>query len=58
MVEVKGCKVPKTNKEVPGWSTEEIKERPNVAVEEDTEEMKRWRMSEPKRDGSMLDEFG
>ena len=34
---------PKKKKKVPGWSTEEMKERPNVAVEGDTEEMKRWR---------------
>ena len=30
-------------KKVPGWSIEEMKERPNIAVEEDTVEMKRWR---------------
>ena len=33
----------KEKKKVPGWSTEEMKERPNIAVEVDTEEMKRWR---------------
>ena len=33
----------KEKKKVPGWSIEEVKERPNIAVEEDTEEMKRWR---------------
>ena len=33
----------KEKKKVPGWSIEEIKERPNIAVEEDREEMKRWR---------------
>ena len=26
-----------------GWSTEEIKDKPNSLVEEDTEEMKTWR---------------
>ena len=31
---------PKEKKKVPGWSIEEMKERPNIAVEEDTEEMK------------------
>ena len=36
-------KDPKEKKKVPGWSIEEMKERPNIAVEEDTEEMKRWR---------------
>ena len=30
-------------KKVPSWSIEEMKERQNTAVEEDTEEMKRWR---------------
>ena len=33
----------KEKEKVPGWSIEEMKERPNIAVEEDTEEMKRWR---------------
>ena len=33
----------KENKEVPGWSVQEMKERPNIAVEEDTVEMNRWR---------------
>ena len=32
----------KAKKEVPGWSIEEMKERPGIAVKEDTEEMKRW----------------
>ena len=32
----------KENKKVP-WSIEEMEERPNIAVEEDTEEMKIWR---------------
>ena len=36
-------KDPKEKKKVPGWSIEEMKERPNIAVEEDSEEMKRWR---------------
>ena len=36
-------KKPKDKKKVPGWSTEEMQERPNFAVEEDTEEMKKWR---------------
>ena len=26
-----------------GWSTEEMKDKPNSDVEEDTEEMKKWR---------------
>ena len=36
-------KNPKEKKKVPRWSIEEMKERPDTAVEEDTEEMKRWR---------------
>ena len=30
-------------KKVPGWSIKEMKERPDIAVEEETEDMKRWR---------------
>ena len=33
----------KEKKKVPGWSIEEMKERQDLTVEEDTEEMKRWR---------------
>ena len=33
----------KEKKKVPGWSVEEMKEKPNIAVLEDTEEMKKWR---------------
>ena len=43
MIQGQRVKYTKVKKEVPGWSTEEMKERPNVAMEEDTEEMKRWR---------------
>ena len=43
MLNCQRVKNTKAKKEVPGWSTEEMKERPNVAVEEDMEEMKRWR---------------
>ena len=35
----KGVKGFKEKKNVSGWSIEEMKETPNVAVEEDTEEM-------------------
>ena len=38
-----GNKGKDTKEKVPGWSIEEMKERPSIAVEEDTEEMKRWR---------------
>ena len=30
-------------KKVLGWSIEEMKEKPNIAVEEDTEAMRKWR---------------
>ena len=43
MLQGQRVKNTKEKKNVPGWSAEEMKERPNVAVEEDTEEMKRWR---------------
>ena len=43
MNECHKAKKPKVKKKVPGWSIEEMKERTNIAVEEDTEEMKRWR---------------
>ena len=33
-------KNPKVKKKVKGWSIGEMKERPNIAVEEGTEEMK------------------
>ena len=40
MLQSQKVKNTKGRKEVPGWSSEEMKVRPNVAVEEDTEEMK------------------
>ena len=36
-------KSPKEEKKVPGWSIEEMKEKSIIAVEEDTEEMRKWR---------------
>ena len=33
----------KEKKKVSGWSMEEVKEKPNIAVEVDTEEMRKWR---------------
>ena len=36
-------KDPKEKKKVPGWSIEEMKERPDMAVEENTDKIKRWR---------------
>ena len=38
-----GVKGFKEKKKVPGWSMEEMREKPNIAVEVDTEEMKKWR---------------
>ena len=43
MSQGKNGKDTKEKKNLPGWSIEEMKVRPNIAVEEDTEEMKRWR---------------
>ena len=38
----KGVKGRKEKKKVPGWSIEEMKEKPNIAVVEDTAEMRKW----------------
>ena len=54
----KGVKGFKEKKIVPGWSIEEMKEKPNIAVEEDAEEMRKWRGFKPERNGPMLEEFG
>ena len=43
MSQGKGVKGLKEKKKVPGWSVEEMKEKPNIAVVEDTEEMRKWR---------------
>ena len=43
MSQGKGVKGFKEEKKVPRWSIEEMKEKPNIAVEEDTEEMTKWR---------------
>ena len=43
----------KEKKKVSGWSMEEMMEKPTIAVEEDTGEMKRWRgMSQSEIDQS------
>ena len=39
----KGLKGFKEKKKVSGRSVEEVREKPNTAVEEDTEEMRKWR---------------
>ena len=38
----KGVKGLKEKTKVPGWSIEEVKEKQNIAVVEDTEEMRKW----------------
>ena len=38
MSQGKRVKSPKEKKKVPGWSIEEMKEKPNITVEEGTEE--------------------
>ena len=43
MAQGKKGEKPQKKKKVPGWSIEEMKERFNFAVKEDTEEMRRWR---------------
>ena len=55
----KRVKVLKEKKKVPGWSMEEIKERPNIAAEkEDAEEMKKWRGLSQSEIDLRLKEFG
>ena len=44
-----GVRGPKEKKRVPGWSTEEMKERPKIDIIEDAQE--------PERNGFMLEEF-
>ena len=46
----------KEKKKVPGWSIEEMKERPDMAMEDDTGEVRRWRSLNQSQ--SMLEEFG
>ena len=43
MSQGKGVKGFKEKNIVPGWSIEEIMEKTNIAVEEDIEEMRKWR---------------
>ena len=43
---------------VPGWSVEDMKEKPNIAVEEqDTEEMRKWRGLSQSEMDPLLEEF-
>ena len=50
-------KNPKEKKKVPGWSIEEMKERPNIAAERHGRD-EQMEKSEPERDGPMLEEVG
>ena len=43
MSQGKGVKGFKEKKTVPGWSVEEMKEKPDIAVEEDAEDMRKWK---------------
>ena len=43
MSQGRGVKGLKEKKKVPGWSVEEMREKPNLVVEEDTEEMRKSR---------------
>ena len=51
-------KNPTVKKKVPGWSVEEMKEKPNIAEEEDTEEHEKFERFDPGRHGLMLEEVG
>ena len=44
-------------RKVSGWSIEEVGEKPNIAVEEATEEMKKMERLKPERNGPMLEEL-
>ena len=43
MSQGKRVKSPTEKKKVPGWSIDEMKEKPLIAVEEDTDEVRKWR---------------
>ena len=43
MSQCNGVKDVKEKKKVPVWSIEEMREKLNIAVEEDTEEIRKWR---------------
>ena len=43
MPQGKGVKGFKETKKVSGWSVEEMRKKPNIAVEVDTDEMRKWR---------------
>ena len=58
MSQGRGVKGRTEKKEVPGWSTEEMMEKPNIAVEEDTEEMRKMEKLKRERNGLVLEEFG
>ena len=43
MSQVEGVRGPKETKRVPGWPTEELKEKPHTEKVEDAEELRTWR---------------
>ena len=43
MSQSRGVKGLKEKKKVSGWSAEEMREKPNIAPEEDDEEVRKWR---------------
>ena len=47
MSQGKGEKGHKEKKKAPGWSIEEVKEKPNIAVVEDTEEKRKLERFKP-----------
>ena len=50
-------KCSKEKKKVSGWSIEKMKEKPNIAVVEDTEEVRKWRGWSQAEMGPVLEEF-
>ena len=58
MSQGKGVKGFKEKRKVSGWSMEEMREKPNIALEIDTERNEKMERSEPERNGPMLEEFG
>ena len=53
MCQGEGVKGTEETKKVKGWSTVEMKDKPNSLLEEDTEEMRKWKsMSQEERGSS------
>ena len=58
MSQGKGVKGFKEKRKVSGWSMEEMREKPNIALEIDTERNEKMERSERERNGPMLEELG